>query len=121
MKFLKSFAYASKGLWLVVMTQRNMRVHLLILTLVTTAGYWFGITKIEWLIVILFYAMVLMAESFNTAIEKLTDLKSPEFNQKAGEVKDIAAAAVLITAMMAFIAGLIIFVPYLQKIFSWNS
>ncbi len=118
MKFLLGFKYAAKGLWLVVTTQRNMRVHLVVVVLVALPGFYFQLGKSEWLFIIVFYAMVLAAEIFNTAIEKLVDLKSPEINRHAGEIKDVSAAAVLIIVIMAIIAGLIIFVPYLLHYFN---
>ena len=113
MKFLKGFVYAANGLWLVIRTQRNMRIHILIALLVICAGYYLNITNTEYLFILLLIALVLSAEVFNTAIEKMVDLQSPDFNKKAGEIKDISAAAVLITAIIAFVSGIFIFVPYL--------
>ncbi|HMP99712.1 MAG TPA: diacylglycerol kinase family protein [Cyclobacteriaceae bacterium] len=118
MKFIMSFKYAFQGLMHVFKTQRNMQVHVFIAILVALAAYAFSITTTEWLVVILFYALVLAAEVINTAIEKLVDLVHPEINPEAGKIKDIAAAAVLLTAIMAIIAGLIIFIPYLQIFFN---
>ena len=58
------------------------------------------------------FGMVLAAEGFNTAIERLVDLVSPDFHPVAGDVKDVAAGAVLICAIAAAIIGMIIFIPY---------
>ena len=82
------------------------------------AGIFFGITKAEWLAVIICIGMVITAELFNSAIERLVDMVSPQWQSIAGEVKDIAAGAVLVTAIAAAIVGLIVFVPYLLNIFS---
>ena len=82
------------------------------------AGIFFGITKAEWLAVIICIGMVITAEPFNSAIERLVDMVSPQWQSIAGEVKDIAAGAVLVTAIAAAIVGLIVFVPYLLNIFS---
>lgn len=112
-KFIKGFVYALNGIWHAAATQLNFRVHLFCATLAVCAGYALHISNGEWLWVILCIGMVLVAELFNTAIEFLTDLVSPEYNKKAGLVKDMAAGAVLITAITAVIIGLIIFLPKL--------
>ena len=65
----------------------------------------------EWCIILLVIGMVLAAELMNSAIEMLTDLASPAYSKKAGRLKDMAAGAVLITAITAVIVGLIIFIP----------
>ncbi len=72
---------------------------------------WLSISTQEWLILVLTFGMVLMAEAFNTALEFLTDLVSPEPHPLAGKAKDVAAGAVLITAVMAVVVGMIIFLP----------
>jgi diacylglycerol kinase (ATP) len=116
MKFIRGFKYAGKGLWLVISTQLNMRVHLLIVLMVVLSGSYFKITNTEWLIILLIIAMVLSAEAINTAIEKMVDLQSPEHNPKAGDIKDIAASAVLLMAIISVIVGFIIFKPYLLEL-----
>jgi len=116
MKFFKGFKYAGRGLYLVISTQLNMRVHLFIALLVVFSGWHFNITTTEWLIILIMIAMVLAAETINTAIEKMVDLQSPDYNPKAGDIKDIAAAAVLITVIIAVIVGFIIFTPYLLEL-----
>ncbi|MBV8388437.1 MAG: diacylglycerol kinase family protein [Mucilaginibacter sp.] len=112
-KFLRGFVYAFNGIWHAAATQLNFRVHLVCALIAVFAGYAFQISSSEWLWVIFCIGMVLVAELFNTAIEFLTDLVSPEYNKKAGLVKDMAAGAVLITAIAALIIGLVIFVPKL--------
>lgn len=74
------------------------------------------ISNLEWLIVIFCIGLVLTAEIFNSAIEVLTDIVSPESNPRAGLVKDMAAGAVLIAAITSAIIGLIIFVPKLLNL-----
>ncbi len=76
-----------------------------------TLGFLLKINTFEWLIVIVVISLVLAAETFNTAIEYLVDMVSPEENKTAGKIKDIAAGAVLITAIGALITGIIIFLP----------
>lgn len=79
---------------------------------VIIAGIVLGITRTEWIMVVMCIGTIIAAELFNTAIEKLVDLVSPERHPVAGRVKDIAAGAVLICAVAAAIIGLIIFIPY---------
>lgn len=112
-KFIKGFVYALNGIWHAAATQLNFRVHLVCAIVAVYAGYALHISNNEWLWIILCIGMVLVAELFNTAIEFLTDLVSPEYNKKAGLVKDMSAGAVLITAITALIIGLVIFVPKL--------
>lgn len=112
-KFIRGFVYALNGIWHAAATQLNFRVHLVAAVVAVVLGYALHISTGEWLWIILCIAMVLVAELFNTALEFLTDLVSPEYNKKAGLVKDMSAGAVLITAICALIIGLIIFVPKL--------
>ncbi len=113
---IKSFSYAFKGLALMMHKQYNFYIHLSLTVLALVLAYFFNITKVELLFIIAAIGMVLSAEVLNTAIEKLTDLAQPDQDAKAGAVKDLAAAAVLITAISALIIGLIIFIPYLIEL-----
>lgn len=112
-KFIRGFGYALNGLWHATATQLNFRVHLVLAVVAVLMGYALHISSSEWLWIVLCIAMVLIAELFNTALEILTDLVSPEYNKKAGLVKDVSAGAVLLTAICALIIGAIIFVPKL--------
>ena len=82
----------------------------------TDFSIYFNISTVEWCIVLLCFAMVLAAEAFNTAIERLVNLVSPDYHTLAGDVKDIAAGAVLICAIAAAIIGVIVFIPYFFEI-----
>lgn len=108
---LKSFYFAFKGIYSLFKNENNARVHLLASVLVIVAGFIFDLEKKEWLWIILAIAVVWITEAINTAIEKLVDLYSPEFNPKAGVIKDIAAGAVLLAAIFAIVVALIIFLP----------
>ena len=112
MKRIKSFGYAFKGIASLVKREHNAWIHCIAIIVVTLAGLHFSITRTEWCIVCLCFGMVLAAEGFNTAIERLVDLVSPDFHPVAGDVKDVAAGAVLICAIAAAIIGMIIFIPY---------
>lgn len=116
-KRLNSFRYAFAGLGELLRTQPNARIHLLATCAVLAAGFYFGISKVEWCLAILAIAMVFSAEAFNTAIENLTDLASPNYHPLAGKAKDVAAAAVLIAAIGAAAVGLVIFLPKILGLF----
>ena len=111
-KQLRSFGYAWKGIQSCVGKEQNLSFHLIAAMAVIIAGIVLGITRTEWIMVVMCIGTVIAAELFNTAIEKLVDLVSPERHPVAGQVKDIAAGAVLICAVAAAIIGLIIFIPY---------
>lgn len=116
-KQLYGFGYAWKGIRCCIGKEQNLSFHLIAAIIVVIAGFILSITKIEWTIVILCIGVVIAAELFNTAIERLVDLVSPQQHLIAGKVKDIAAGAVLVCAVTAAIIGLIIFVPYLTRFF----
>ena len=110
-KRIQSFGFALKGVATLFKTQPNARIHLMAILLVTVAGYLLKVSITEWCFIVMSFAMVLAAEAFNTAVEFVVDLTSPDYHPLAGKAKDVAAAAVLITAIGAAIIGLIIFLP----------
>lgn len=110
-RFLKSFKFAAKGLSYTIETQPNFIFHIIAALLVVTAGWYFDISKGEWLAVLICIGLVMVTELLNTAIEVLVDWLSPEFNVKASLVKDIAAGAVLVAALVALVVAFVIFVP----------
>ena len=116
-KQLRSFGYAWKGIRCCVGKEQNLSFHLIAMVVTVIAGFLLEITRIDWMIVILCIGVVIAAELFNSAIEKLVDLVSPERHPIAGQVKDIAAGAVLVCAATAAIIGLIVFIPYLTRFF----
>jgi diacylglycerol kinase len=112
-KRIGSFKYAINGLLWAVKSQGNLQFHLFALIAVLLSGVYFKISTNEWLVVLVCVGMVISAEIFNSAIEEMVNFISPNFHQKAGLIKDLAAAAVLITALIAAICGIIIFIPKL--------
>jgi len=110
---MKSFRFALRGIYLIVRNQHNFRIHLVAFFAILILGILTRITNWEWCVIILTCALVLSLEAINTALEYLVDLVSPEFEKKAGEIKDIAAGAVLISAIAAVIVGILIFLPRL--------
>lgn len=116
-KQLKSFTFAWKGILTCAGHEQNITFHLIAAIIVLAAGFCFGISRTEWMVVMLCIGTVIAAELFNSAIERLVDMVSPEWKKIAGEVKDIAAGAVLITAFAAAIVGMIVFLPYVIALF----
>lgn len=115
-RLIKSFGYALRGIYLLFRHEANAQLHLVAMMLVVVAGFYFDISTTEWIAVIFAIVSVLAAEGFNTAIEKLTNLVSPEYHPLAGQTKDIAAGAVLLVALGAAIVGILIFIPYIYKV-----
>ena len=111
-KRIKSFGYAFRGIRSFIGKEPNAWIHCMAVILVTLSGLYFDITAIEWCLVLICFALVLAAEGFNTAIERLVDLVSPEQHPVVGDVKDIAAGAVLICAIVSAIIGCMVFLPY---------
>ena len=116
-KQLRSFGYAWKGIRCCVGREQNLSFHLIVTVCVVVAGFVLGITPGEWTAIVICIGVVIAAELFNSAIERLVDLVSPQRHPLAGQVKDIAAGAVLVCALAAIVVGLIIFVPYLTRFF----
>lgn len=112
-KFLKGFIYAWQGVKYAFSTQINFKFHSVAAVLTLVLACLLNLNIYEWLWISAAIAIVIIAELFNTAIEVLVDLVSPDYHHKAGIVKDLASAAVLFTAFLSAIIGLCIFVPKL--------
>lgn len=112
-----SFRYAFKGLADIFRSQPNARIHLAAATVAVGAGFFFQISRSEWLAVTVCIALVLALEAINTALEHLTDLVSPDIHPLAGKAKDAAAAAVLLAAMGGAAVGAIVFLPKIIALF----
>ena len=110
-KLRNSFKYAFEGIGEAWRTEQNLKIHFVIMALVIIAGFIFKISAMEWIICLLLFAIVISLELINTAIETTVDIAMPEINEKAKYAKDIAAGAVLFSAMISVIIGLIIFLP----------
>lgn len=115
---LSSFGCALKGIFYVIRTQRNMKVHLAAAFLVMTVGLFLHLTTSEWLSVNFAIFLVLFAEAINTAIEAAIDLTTKEKHPLAGVAKDCAAGAVLLAVINSLIVAYLVFWPKLgPKIF----
>jgi diacylglycerol kinase len=111
----RSFRYAFEGWWYVIRTQQNAWIHASVSIIVLLLGLWLKIPARDWAVIILTIAMVWAAELFNTALEAIVDLASPEMNHLAKIGKDVGAAAVLIAAGASIIIGLLILGPPLWE------
>lgn len=110
---LKSIAFAFSGIAAMLRTQHNAWIHLAASVVVVGAGFWFAVSREEWVWLIVSMVAVWTAEALNTAFEFLCDVASPEFHPMVKQAKDVAAAAVMIAAAGAAIIGAIVFVPHL--------
>jgi len=117
-KRVKSFGFAIQGVFTLFKTQSNVWIHLFFAIAVIGFANFFDVERWERVILFACITLVLAAEAFNTAIEFLTDLVSPDFHPLAKKTKDTAAAAVLICAIGAAIIGLIVFLPYFMTLWT---
>lgn len=108
---LKSIGFAVKGAYKLITTEHSVMVQFALAILLIIAGFYFQISREEWMMQILAFGLVLGIESLNTAIEKIADFIHPEFHDKIGFIKDIAAGAVMFAATAAIAVGLLIYVP----------
>jgi diacylglycerol kinase len=109
----ESFACAFRGIASLLKSEVHARIHLVATVAVLALGWWFEITRGEWLAVILAIGLVWVAEALNTAIEYVADLAHPDEHPEVKKLKDLAAAAVLFASIAALIIGLIVFLPRL--------
>ena len=111
------FVAAYKGLITVFRSEQNFKIHLFAFFILVFFGCFFGISNVEWIAVLICAFLVLAFEIFNTAVEKLCDYMNPDFDSQIGRIKDIAAAAVLTCTIMSIVIGVLVFKPYLMKMF----
>jgi len=109
---LKSFEYAGRGILVMLKTQHNAWIHAVMTAVVILTGVYLGFTKAEWCWCVLSIMAVWTAEALNTTFELLVDVAAPEFHPLAEKAKDVAAGAVLISAIGAVIIFVIIIFPY---------
>lgn len=117
MRVIKSFGWAFNGLKDCILHEKNFRIQYVLAIIVIIAGIFLGLSAIEWAIILLCFAVVLSFEIINSAIEKLCDLVCPDFNLTIKKVKDMSASAVLLSAIITFIIGCIIFLPKIFALF----
>lgn len=110
---IRSFRYAGRGIVLTLRTQHNAWIHAVATVAVVAAGLALRIDRREWCVIVLACAAVWTAEALNTAFEFLADATTKEFHPVIGQAKDVAAGAVLLTAIGAVVVGILVFGPHL--------
>ena len=113
---IKSIGFAVKGAYKLITTEHSVMVQFSLMILMILAGFYFEISREEWMLQILAFGLVLAVEGLNTAVEKIADFIHPEFHNRIGFIKDIAAGAVLFAAFSAIAIGSLIYIP---KIFNF--
>jgi len=114
--FLKSQGYARNGVKLIFRNERNFRIDIIVAILVVIAGFLFKISHTDWIAISLVISMVFTAEVLNSAIEALCDTVSQDFKVNIKYAKDVSAGAVLISALVSIVTGLIVFLPYIIEV-----
>lgn len=115
-KRLLSFRFAFNGIFNLIKNEHNARIHVVALVLVILLGIILEISSSEWIAITIVSGLVVITELLNTAIERLADFVEPNWNEKIGITKDYCAGAVLISAIIAVIVGVIIFLPPILEI-----
>ncbi len=108
---IKSVKYALRGIWLLITTEYSIMIQFGIAIIMTIVGFIVQLSTTEWILQVLSIGLVMVAEAVNTAIEKLADYMQPSYDKKIGFIKDIAAGAPAIAAIIAVIIGLLIYLP----------
>ena len=115
---IRSFRHAVIGIIRMIHCQHNAWIHVVVTAIVLAASFLFRVSVADWCWIILAISIVWTAEALNTAFEFLADAASPEFHPLVRDAKDVAAGAVLITAIAATVIGAIIFWPHVARLFS---
>lgn len=108
---LKSYKYAFNGLRVLFKEEHNSRIHFLATAIVIAASIYFSLNTLEWVAIIFSIGLVIAVEIINTAMENMANFLTTEKNEKIKRIKDLSAAAVLISVATAVSIGLIIFLP----------
>jgi len=112
---LLSFRYAFSGIAAFIISEPHARIHAVATVLVIALGAWSHITAVQWIAISIVTGMVWITEMLNTVIEKMMDHLSPDYHPRVKWIKDVAAGAVLIAAIVAVITGAVVFLPVFFK------
>jgi diacylglycerol kinase (ATP) len=110
-KRLLGFKYATKGAWMLLKNEASIQVQAVIAVGITIAGFYFNISTSEWIAQTLAIGLVMSIEGLNTAVEEIANFVHPDFHNKIGYIKDVAAGAVFFTAIAAIVVSCIIYIP----------
>jgi diacylglycerol kinase (ATP) len=113
----KSFLNAFRGVFLMVKNERNFQIELLAFFINLFLIFYLKLSTTDTILILIVSFSVLSAEIFNTAIEKICDIVQPEFDQRIGFIKDIAAGAVVLMAVLSIAVGILVYWKYIQPIF----
>ncbi len=116
-RLLKSFGHAFRGLVKTFFEEQNLKIQTTVGLVVLILALFFDISRLEWVLLVFAISLVILLEIVNSAVERITDVLKPRINSYVKEIKDIMAAGVLLASIAATVAGLIIFWPYLNKLF----
>lgn len=108
----KKFNYAFKGLKIAIITDNSFKIHFIFILPVVASGLYFRFGQFEWVIITLSMGIVLISELFNTSIEYLVKMFTDEYHELAEKLLDISAGAVLMSAILAVVMALFIYIPY---------
>ncbi|MFY0631197.1 MAG: diacylglycerol kinase family protein [Flavobacteriaceae bacterium] len=114
---LRSIIFSLRGIWLLITTESSIKVQVFFAVLITIAGFYFDISTTEWLVQTLAIGLVLVAESLNTGVEKLSDFVHADYHEKIGFIKDVCAGSAGIAAIITLILGCIIYIPKVALLF----
>ena len=120
MEIIKSFKNAIKGIIYAIKNERNMRIHTVATFCVFIFSLFFNLNSEKYILLILTCSIVMICELVNSALENLIDICATDYNSKAKAAKDISAGAVLLSALMAFFVGVLIFKDVRGYINLWN-
>ena len=109
---MKRFNYALQGMHVLLNKDNKFLLHLISALIVVICGVWFGISRVDWIFIILAIGIVLAFEAINTALEYVVDLVTDDYHILAKKAEDVAAFSVMIASAIAFAIGLLIFLPY---------
>ena len=108
---IKAVKFAAKGFWILITTEKSIITEVIIGIIMTIIGFLMALSTTEWIFQTFAIGIVLVAESLNTAIEKIADFIHPDYHKKIEFIKDISAGAAFFAAIIALIIGLIIYIP----------
>ena len=114
---IRSLKFAFKGAWLLLTTEDSIKAQVIKAIMITVLGCFFNISNIEWMLQFLVIGMVLVAESLNTAVEKIADFVHPDYHEKIGFIKDIAAGAPTFAGITSLIVAGFIYFPKINLLF----
>lgn len=114
---LRSLKFALKGLWLLLTTEDSIKTQFFFGIVSIIIGFYFDISATEWMLQLIVWSLVLVAEASNTAVEKMADFVHPEYHKKIGFIKDIAAGAPAFAAIFALVIAAIIYTPKILELF----